>query len=376
MKLEDVILAIQATTPRYSSQLTDSPVIASAVHASGVATIATAAAHGLAVGNAACFEGVLTRHAMTAITVLAENQVEFETTLDHDVTEGWIDHAEIEIAGTGGGLDGTFAVVSSVSRRKFVLQYLSDPSAFPTAGALALGVSNLYNSLRGTFAVVSVPTTTTFTVALAAPAGDLGTLDVSGATLRANPRVTGAVTEEAAFDSYSQDPDNGAQTWAYVIRGENTVSRDRRGNLDAVSTEQATQDYRAWILNPFTILVATPSADQERARAAVDLMEDLRPALLRAVLGKQFATGLAITPGEGVQFVGDTFTRYDHGAYWHAFLFEADEEITFDDTVGIPDNVAFRDINFTTKIDIGQDQTEATTPMSDTIDLDETPVGP
>lgn len=375
MKLSEIILQMQAVVPRLTDELTDTIPMGTVAHGSGSAAIITPSAHGLAIGDAVFFNGVKTPLAFASVVFdVPTLRATFVTTLAHDLTTGTGEPETVTLTGAGNAYDGTHTLVSVANRKTFVLQFTADLSALPTVGLTAIGIANIFNTLQGSFAVSSVPTTLIFTVVFTDPTSDLGALDISAATLRAKPRVTGAVNAESAFEAYDTDNLDGAQTWIYVIKAENSVSRDRRTNLDSVSTEQLGDDFRQWLIQPFSILVATSASGQAMGIDAVDLMEDLRPAIFRAVLGKAFATGLSITLTEQTQFVGDGGSQYDRATYWHSFDFETISQIQLDDTIGADDSVAFRDINITQKIDVGQDQSEATG-MSDTIDLDTVSLG-
>ena len=63
--------------------------------------------------------------------------------------------------------------------------------------------------------------------------------------------------------------------------------------------------------------------------------------------------------------VSSNFSAYNASIYAHEYVFEQVADLQFEDTVGVDEDVAFRDIDLTMGLDIG------TAELTALIDLDE-----
>jgi hypothetical protein len=379
MKLIDIVTQLQAILPGLTDELTDTVSVASITHASGVATITTSGVHSLSVGESTNVLGAITPVTIASIVhVAGELTAIVTTTSDHDYTlySSYTDGNLAVLSGaTEAEFNGTFAIVGVTNRRVFSITVAAGDPTSVTGSPVCDNGSNVFNTVRGQYSVATVPTTTTLTVAHGGASLSLGAL-TGTMTLRSNPRITGAVSDEAAVAAYSRRIDapgtKTPKTWIFVVLDDSTVSRGRTSRVDAVDVQTITTAWQQYILQPFSLLLALPAANDTLGRNARDTAEDLLRPILRTVCGNRFPTGLNASLCGPAQFVSHAFARYDGSVYWHDFQFEQRAEMTLFDTVEAGDDVAFRDITLTLTPDL--DATQGAGLMTTDIDLDDVPL--
>lgn len=379
MKLLDIVTHLQNKLPLLTDELTDTQAVTSIVHTSGVATITTDDPHGLSVGESTNVLGAFTPIGISSIVhVDGELTAIVTTDADHDYTL-YESYSEGNIAVLSGAneaaFNGSLTIVGVTNRRVFIITVLAGDPTGVTGSPQCDNGSNVFNTVRGQYAIATVPTTTTLTVAHGGAGLTLGTLEGT-ITLRSNPRITGAVSDDAALAAYSQKIGapgaRTAQTWLFVIIDDATVSRGRTSRIDAVDTQSVGTAWLQYILQPFSYLVGIPAANDTLGQNARDTAEDLLRPILRATCGKPFPTGLGTSLCGPAQFVSHALARYDGSVYWHDFQFEQRAEMTVNDTVEGGDDVAFRDVTLTLTPDL--DAAQGDGEMTGTLNLDETPL--
>ena len=378
MKLYDIVTQLQAVLPTLTDQLTDTIAVDTMIHNTGAALITTSADHGLSVGDSIHVLGAITPISISGITHTAGAvTAEVTTATDHDLTL-YSTYTEGNVAVISGSdqpeFNGTFTIVGVTDRRHLTITVDSAAPDTVTGTMTLDNGSNVFNTVRGQYAVVSVPTSTTLIISHGDASLSLGTLDGT-ITLRANPRITAGISDEAVVASYSRKIESGVKTaemWLYVVLDDATVSRGRTSRIDAVDVQGVTTEWQQYVLQPFSLLLAVPAANQSLGRNARDTAEDLLRPILRTVCGNRFPTGLYASLCGPAQFVSHAFARYDGSVYWHDFQFEQRAEMTIHDTVGAGETVAFRDVELT--ITPHLDATQGAGNMTDDIDLDDVPL--
>ena len=253
-------------------------------------------------------------------------------------------------------LGGTPANWDGVGEGFEILNKDVEPTGFP----IAENGLNTYNRPTGLFEVTGVHfqypniLSLKWTIGHGGPSEALGSLTAtSTAKLKCRPRITGAVSDEAAVAAYSRQYPPALEggkiyrPWCFVVIDDASVSRGRSTRTDAVDDQNVGGDWQQYLIQPFSLLVAIPAANQSLGRNARDTAEDLLRPILRSVGGKAFQSGLAQTFSGPAQFVSHAFARYDGSVYWHEFVFEQSAVMTLSDTVGAGESVAFRDITLT-----------------------------
>lgn len=350
MRIDDVVKQLQRRLPLFSEAFTDNTEVASIVHVGTTGTVTTSERHGLKPGNAVHIEGARTPIVISTITHAGDGIAIATTDADHDLTlySEYEAGNVVEISGAvEADFNGSLELLDVPNRRTFHFAVDEAAPAAATGSPLLENGSNVFRTVRGLYRVDTVTSATVFTVEHTS-ASDLGAL-IGTMSIRANPRLAGAVDEEAAETSFTRAPhsdvtdDRPVKAWLYVVLGDRTASRGKNSRLDSIDIQSVGSDWQQYLNQPVQILVAIGAADEELARKARDDAASFLRPILRSVLGKKFDSGLAAGAVGEMQFVGDGTSRYDAGTYWHEFLFEARELVGFDDTVGAEDDVAFRD---------------------------------
>lgn len=373
MRCSDVVAHLQRRLPLLTSLFSDEIAIQAIVHTGTTATITTATPHGLVVGSAPTIFGARTPVAVASITHAPGAAFAVVTTSeDHDLTlyRTFRDGNVVEVDGAvEAAFEGVREVVAVPNRR--TVHVAVDPAApaAATGTIRLLGAANYFRAIRGRYAVVTVPTPTTFTITHDA-ASNLGTL-VGPAFLRTPARITGAMDAAAAGASYSEEANgSAAKPWLYVVLDPVSAIRNRESPPEAYAVNQLSGGWSQYVVESFRVLVALPNTSDERGRNARDVAGDLFGPLCRALLGATFPTGLARSdPASFVSFTGHgPEGSVTEAFYVHEYGFEQVAQIGLGDTVQNDEHVAFRDIALSIGNDVGPGEADAE------IDLDDVPL--
>jgi len=345
MRASDVVQQLAASLPRFSDKFTTNKAVSSLTQVAGVAT-ATSTAHGLTAGKQVNIVGAKVPIEISSLTRVGVVGT-LVTATPHDMTLGY--SATVEIASAvEANFNGTFAVLSVPTRNSVTFTIADSGATTATGSPVLLNGSNYLNQYNGLHEVLSTPTADTFTfavpTALASPAH--GTISA-----RALPRVSAVLQEDIIVDAYTKQP--ASDVWAFVVLGDVTASKNRETETDAVSNLQRGDHFRVQLLQPVTVYVVIPSAQEQAGRSARDLCEELLKPLCQSLLMKKFDSLLTVGKKGPLQFVGHGFAAYHRAFYMHAYQFVQLADMTFGDTVGYDDDVAFRDIGLTIANNIG-----------------------
>lgn len=364
MKSSDIINQLAVVLPTLSDKYTTNFDITSLTRSSTTVTATTSAAHGRSVGEQVNIVGAKTPLSISSLTRLGIIGT-LVTSADHDMTQGVSTIAEISGA-IEAEFNGSFTILT-VPNRKTVTFTMADSGATTATGSPLLlnGTSYLqqYNGLKN---IATVPTATTFTYEIT----DTTLFSPASGTIKAKtePRISGAISVDRIVQAYTKQAAD--QYWAFVVMSDVVASKSRHIETDAVDNIQRSNEYRQQIVQPFTVVVALPVKSEIAARAARDEMEDEFRNICRSILFKKFDSRLFVGAQNPIQFVEHGFTAYSTAFYIHSFNFEATADITFDDTVGYDDDVAFRDIDLLMNVDVGTQED----PLTVTVDLDDVPL--
>lgn len=346
MKASEIVLTLAQNLPKHTNYFTTQISVSSLTYSGGVVTATTAAAHGLAVGDGVNIQGAKPPITISSLTRSGAVGT-LVTATPHDFTYGVSTAAEITGA-TEAEFNGTFNLLS-VPDRYTATFTMADAGATTATGApLLLNGASALNQFNGAYAVASVPDTTTFTYAVTAslPATAYGTI-----VAHTNARITGVVSSDVIVDAYTKQLQD--DIWAFVVLGDVTASKSRYTEGDAVADTQHVEQYQQRIIQPVTIYVVVPSSLENAARGARDLCEDLFLPLCRSMLFKQFSSGTSLPQRGPIHFVSHGFGFYRRAYYIHGYEFQQVVELSEQDTVGAPTDVAFRDITLQEGLDIG-----------------------
>jgi len=363
MKASDIVQHLAAVLPKYTNKFTRNVAVSALSQVAGVAT-ATATAHGLVVGDQANIQGAKPPIPITTLTRSGTTGTMI-TAVAHDLTA--YTGATVEIEGAvEANFNGTFTILTVPDRYTITFTMVDSGATTATGTPVLLNGANYLNQYDGLREVLTVPDANTFTFAVNAttPSPAHGTIEA-----RCLPQVSAVVSEEIIANAYTRQ-DAPTDLWAFVVLGDVVANRSRDTNTDATSDVRTGDYFRQLIIQPMTIYVVVPSALENAARSARDLCEELLQPLTKSLLFKRFPTYLAVSDKGALQFTGHGFAGYARGYYMHAFQFEQMAELTFDDTIGYDDNVAFRDIT----IGITPQQGNQVEVLTANINLDDTGV--
>lgn len=345
MRAADVVNQLAAQLPKYSDKFTTNIAISALTQVAGIAT-ASSVAHGLTAGKQVNIIGAKTPLVISSLTRSGVIGT-LVTALPHDMTRGYSTSVEIADA-IEANFNGTFTILTVPTRNSITFTMADNGATVATGVPLLLNGSNHLDQYNGLRAVIAAPTPDTFTFAvpssLYSPAR--GTIYA-----RSLPRISAVLQEDIIVDAYTKQP--AADIWAFVVLGDVTASKSRQTDTDAVSNMQRGEHFRVQLLQPVTVYVVIPSAQEQAGRLARDTCEELLKPLCQSLLMKKFDSLLTVGMKGPLQFVGHGFAAYSRAYYMHAYQFMQVADMTFGDTVGYDDDVAFRDISLTAHLDIG-----------------------
>ncbi len=361
MRAAEIISVLAARLPQLTGDFTDDIAVDSLTQSAGVATVTTSAAHGLAVGHQVAVTGAKTPITVSSFT-RSGTVGTIVTASNHDYTEGY--QTVVETSGaTEPEFNGSFPLLTVPNRRTVTVSMPDAGSTVATGVPLLLNGSNIYQSYNGLRQVLSVPSATTLTVSAPSSAYSPAAGTV---LLRRLPRISGAVNFERALSAYTKQ--GAGKRWAFVSLGPVAASRSRIIDSDAADNIQRGNEYRQQLVHPVTVYVVSTVPGEYAARAVRDDMEDLLPVLCRCLLGYRPDSRLYVGAQSPLVFVGHDTIYYDGAVYAHGFDFSAVADLTFADTIGYSDDVAFRDIRLDMGVDTGTEIATAD------IDLDDVPL--
>ncbi len=344
IKASTIIAQLQSILPTQTALFTNADItISSLVRSGSTVTATTSTSHGLTTGNYISVLNAKTPITISSITRVNDSgigatgsTVTVVTATEHDFTEGFDYTCEISGA-TQSAYNGTFDILTVPNRKTFTYHIDTQPVT-PGTGTPVL-LNNNTTGYNGRYAVTVTGTTTfTYTITETPNSPAQGT-----PVLRSGVRVSGAISWERARDAYTkQAPD---KLWAFVVLGDNSISKDRNITTDALTTLAYGDDYRQRMISPFSIFVYAPCVNEVAGRAVRDQMEDVRVALYKSILRAKFESVLAATNVYVVTCAGDRFVDYTGAYYIHEFVFEMVCDITIADTVAPSFNRAFRNFS-------------------------------
>ena len=347
MLASEIILQLSTMLPQKSDLFSDNSTALSVTRSGTTVTVVTTQPHGLSVG-----QGVNISGAETPLTIISFTRSgivgTIVTSTDHDATKGVPENINVQGANES-EFNGSFKVINVDNRRTIRVTMLDSGPTTATGSPIATNISNYFASYNGLFEVTTVPNTTTFTYEITNTTAldPVGTINV-----RANVRISGTVSEESIIDAYTkQDAPN--ELWGFVVLEDVVASRSRHIQSDAVDNIQRSNYFRQQVIQPFSFYVAVPTSSEIAGRSARDICETLFLFICQSILFKRFSSGLTLTEYSPLQFSSHGSFLYNKAYYVHRYSFEQMVYIQFDDTVGSDPDVAFRDIELDTTMNIG-----------------------
>jgi len=364
MKASAVITQLINRLPQLTDLFTTDYTVSSIASSGLAATVTTTTNHGLTSGSFVNIIGATADIAIASITRSGKvcsvvTSADHDLTLsDNDITRG----KTVTISGaTESEFNGTFVLTRVLNRRNFTFTKADAGATTATGTPIVIDGAGVfgYSGLQSVASIVS-PTVFTYTLpkALYSPAG-------GSIIARTDYRVSGAVTIERALEAYTAQEIN--DLWAFVVIDDVTASKNRHVRTDATDTLTRTSYLKQDLVQPFSVYVIAPAVDDITGRVQRDQMEDIAPILFKSLIGKKFDSGLTGEQEYITTFVSHGFQGYNGAYYVHGFNFESVAVLTFEDSIGYDDDVAFRDIDVSMLLDFGTQEDALTA----SVDLDE-----
>lgn len=355
-----------AALPVVSNLFTDDIALTSLTFSGGLVTATTTAAHGKSTGDKVSVISAINPIVISTMT-RSGTVGSAETASDNDLSLSTPDIRNgktVTLSGAAEGeFNGTFILLSVVNRRNFTF-VMVDSGPTTATGSPVIEDGSQLPGFNGRHAItVTGATIFTYPVTQALASAAIGT-----PVIKAEARVSGAITLERAIDSYTSQNSN--ELWAFVIIGDVIASKNRSVNSDMTDTLTSTNGWKQRITQPFTVYIFSPATSSLSGRDIRDSMEDVSLALFKSLLGAKFPTGYFASEQFVTTFVNHGFNDYNTAYYVHEFNFEMAADITFDDTIGYGIDVAFRDVD----LSITSDQGTGIDPATANVNLDETPL--
>lgn len=355
MRMAEVTDALRSTVPGLSSLFHDVLQISDIDVSGGVATVTTSGRHGLRQGWDIVLSNVETR---TPIASVSQNglQFTFTTTVDHDLTFGWPEHANVSFLGfTDPAWNASHKVTAVANRRTFTVQ---SANAIPvlTAAERLLEIDRI-DGLNGKKVITSASTTT---LTFDAPSALPGTYTPVAGFVSSGPRIYYVGTVERAEEIFAQNPEAGFRMFA--ISGDTVTSKDRDTENDGIANRPRGSDLRLQALDNFSVFVFAPTQNSLDAAEEIDICRhDLVPVIYRALYGRFIGdSGLCATPNYATIPLGHGVFAYRKAYVIYRYDFQVPVEYVSGDGVLPKGTRAFRDTNLTTQVDPSVDVTDLT----------------
>lgn len=372
MKSGPIVSQIQLLIQKFTPLLTD-PVPVTLSWAGAVVTATSTTPHNLRVNDQVVITGVREDVAIASLTRVAtpgDTQAVLVTSQDHDFTHNLnrgnpgnleknpvTGNPAITISGaTEADWNGTFDVDLDVAplhipnRRTINLrvpEFVAQPTSVTGTPVLHGGLPTAESLNRQATVIAKTNLTFDFTM----PVVQAGQPQPAGSiVVHVRPRVAAAISVERAASMYSER----AGIWAFVVLGDNVQSKGRETDTDAID-EQLRGSWRQRLVQPVSVFVFIPSADDLSVAQARDTAEDLRSPIQRCLLGGSFESGLTLDQNPGpagkgiLQYEGDAIEASvtTDAVLVYEFAFQATQDITDSDLVSLEDSVAWRDVDLT-----------------------------
>lgn len=365
MRLNDVANQLRLLLPQYTDRFSTTISASSITVSAGVATIVTAAPHGLTTGKSIIMNGVGRK---TPLTSVAKDGLifTFETSIDHDQTMNWYSNpsdrstlGKIVLGGFTNAAWNTSHVLKSVPNRRFFT--VQSAQALPTLNGNEYILEVEAGKMTGAF-VVTVLTPTSFTIA-----GGFTTGAYFGGKIATNPRIAVAID---AVDAWTRilTPQANNDFAIYVLPTPVATSKDRTELSDAIAGKTNGSDFRLKVISGFSLLIIAPTHTQLSAGYAIDVCRyELRGPIYKCLAGAVFDTGVSETAKYKVVPIDDAVVNYEKAILAYSYEFQVPFDISLDDTVPPAQTSAFRDIGYDLEVADG---------MNAPINLDDEPISP
>ena len=366
MRASDIVERLRTELPKRTDLFSNQISVSSLTSVGLTATAVTTTPHGLTNGAMAVIKGAREKNIISSLTSL-DGIATAVTANDHKLTmptSSMVQYGRLydfNYAAISGAVESEYdgdKLLTSVPNRKTFKYAVSGTPASPATGTIVLEqVATPYNGIFP----ITVVDATTFTYAIPSPAGiATGTITAQGGF-----RISSAVSFAQWERAYTRQ--DLQKYWAVVQLGDVTASKDRNVLGDSTFLESRQSSFRCRLIEPFRIFVVAPSKDTYSGRPIQDEMETIRGYIYNSLAGYIFPSALSEAPFSKTAPTGDRYAAElsNDAKYVHEFLFERSVDVAYDDTIGPPETVPFRDIFVTSQSDIGTGELESSVNLDD-----------
>lgn len=363
MRAADIVTQLAIKLPTLVDDFTLNYDVVSLVRSATTVTVTTTTAHNLSVGKAVNIVG-----ARTPIEILSIDRNGIVATLitasDHDVTKtAGFENVEIEEVNES-EFNGTFKLLSVSNRRTITFQVDDSGPISATGSHLLINGENIFNTYNGLQEITAVPSLTTFEYEVTN--SNLFTPASGVIVAKTRPLISAAVSYDRILASYTKQIED--NIWLFVVMGNAIAQKNRQITVDSTDNIQRTHYFNQRITQVLSLYLFIPSTSEIAARQARDRAEELLLPICQSILFAKFDSLLSVRFVNPLQFNAHGFHDYNSAFYVHQYTFEETLQMTFEDTAGADDDVAFRDIEMTMGLDVGTETFETK------IDLDDNPL--
>ncbi len=371
MNAKDIVLALQARIPALTDDFSEFVGISSVTVAGTTATITTSAAHGLSTGNPVNILGVIAPVTIASIDRVA-TVATIVTNEDHDFTLSDREKAknvdkQVIISGaTEAEFNGSFKLLNVTNRRTIDVEVVdAGPVAATGSPIIENGIASQFG--YDGFYSVTVVSTTVFTYELSKILTIDGVVDASSKAVVSH-RIARVASLDRAVLAYTKQNIN--DDFLFVVVGDVVANKNRNTQTDATDTDVGGDFYRQQVNQQCAVYLAQNATDTVAAGRQRDKAEEIAPLIFKSILLQAFNTGFTVSERSKLTFVSHGFieTGLEPPVNMHEYIFEQNAELYLDDTIGAPDDVAFRDVDFVFNNQIGDEE------FTGSVDLDETPL--
>lgn len=339
MNIKDVVATLILNLPNYTDIFTDfvnAQITASYVSTARKIKVETATAHGLIVGDSLIIKNAKLKNEIDSIEI-SGNYAVITLKAEHDfVLE---DDLAFEMAGNSDDdWNGEFEIYNVPNKTTIEI---AKPSSIIPETLGCIWEPRDYGG-NGTVEIVAVNETPDedekypkfwFEYEINDNDPDLPVTDndsVSGIEIITGVRVTGVADPERAIKVFTET--NGAKKpWAFVMFPDESVSKDKNNQSEAVGTFVSGDESRQLIMVNFDVCVIQPCTELGGIEEIEKACGEIRNALIKSLVGLKSTESEADKVYKTV-YNGSSMNTYDTANYIRIYSFQTPFEITYRET--------------------------------------------
>lgn len=331
MQAADVTNRLRDILSFYTDDFSNVQSVTSLVRSASTVTATTATDHSLTTGDYVTLRGAKEPITLSSLTRV-DNIVTATSSSDHKLSDpSKYGQSQLPIYVEISGADpsdynGTFELVSVPDTTSFTFKISTTPTTpATTAGTLLLEDQDGYNGYKQ----ITVIDTTSFSYSIAgtpeSPAQ--GTIEVSKVM-----RVDFAATPERILEYYSENSADLLETWMFVYIGGKEVYKDGTVASDQSTSQYRNRDYWYQANQNFSVYVIIPSTTNTLGGLEADKARTYEEAILKAIANYEFSSQLSDVNYQPAVYVGNETDDYINAYYVHRFDFVAQNIVRYEDT--------------------------------------------